>query len=107
MYSSVKHTLTNGGECKRWSPMILKCTPTLGVAVSLECLEPWLKRQTCVKLGPQDTIGKVFKFRCLKCSRIAHLDLICMSYDQKKGWKSNWEFDSRPQIPLEQGSNDL
>jgi len=28
----VKHTFTNGGECKRWSPMIPKCTPTLGVA---------------------------------------------------------------------------
>jgi hypothetical protein len=32
MCSCVKHTFTNGGECKRWSPMTLKCTPTLGVA---------------------------------------------------------------------------
>jgi hypothetical protein len=30
-----------------------------------------------------------------------------MSYDQKKGRESNWEFDSQPQIPLKQGSNDL
>jgi hypothetical protein len=28
----VKHTLTNGGECKGWSPMTPKCIPTLGVA---------------------------------------------------------------------------
>jgi hypothetical protein len=30
-----------------------------------------------------------------------------MNYDQKKGWESNCEFDSQPQIPLEKGSNDL
>jgi hypothetical protein len=31
MCLSVKHTITNGGECKGWSPMILKCNLTLGV----------------------------------------------------------------------------
>jgi hypothetical protein len=31
MCSGVKHTLTNGGECKRSSLMIPKCTPILGV----------------------------------------------------------------------------
>jgi hypothetical protein len=25
-----KHTLTNGGECKGWSPMTPKCTTILG-----------------------------------------------------------------------------
>jgi hypothetical protein len=29
-----------------------------------------------------------------------------MTYDQEKGWESNWEFDSQSQIPLEQGSKD-
>jgi hypothetical protein len=24
--------------------------------------------------------------------------MICMSYDQKKGWESNWKFDFQPQI---------
>jgi hypothetical protein len=52
-------------------------------------------------------IGKVLKCICLRCPIIIHLDLICMNYDQKKGRKSNWEFDSRPQIPLKQRSNDL
>jgi len=27
----VKHTFTNGGECKGWSPMTPKYTPTLGI----------------------------------------------------------------------------
>jgi hypothetical protein len=31
MWLCVKHTLTNGGKYKRWSPMIPKCIPTLGV----------------------------------------------------------------------------
>jgi hypothetical protein len=38
---------------------------------------------------------------------IVHLDLICMSYDQKKGRESNWEFDSLSQIPWKQGPNEL
>jgi hypothetical protein len=27
----VKHTITNGEECKGWSPMTPKCIPSLGV----------------------------------------------------------------------------
>ncbi len=41
-------------------------------------------------------IGKLLKCRCLKCVRIAHLDIWNTSYGQKKGQKSNWQFDSRP-----------
>jgi hypothetical protein len=52
---------------------------------SLKCLEPWLKRQTSTKLGPQNTIKKFLECGCLKCPLIVHLDMICMSYDQKKG----------------------
>jgi len=36
MCLGVKHTLINGGECKGLSPMIPKCTPTLGVALMQE-----------------------------------------------------------------------
>jgi hypothetical protein len=32
MYLGVKHTLTNGGECRGWSPMTPMCIPTLEVA---------------------------------------------------------------------------
>ncbi len=49
--------------------------------------------------APHDTIRKVLKHICLQCPHIVHLDLICMSYDKKKGQESNWEFDSQPQIP--------
>jgi hypothetical protein len=35
--------------------------------------------------------------RCLKWARIAHLDIWNISYGQKKGQESNWQFDSRPE----------
>jgi hypothetical protein len=61
---------------------------------SCEYLKPWLEKQTNTKLAPHETIKKVLKCRCLKCPLKVHLDLICISYDQKKGWEPNWEFDS-------------
>jgi hypothetical protein len=74
---------------------------------SSECLEPWLERKKNTKSCLQDTIRKVLKHRCLKCPRIIHLHLICISYDQKKGRESNWEFDSRSQTLWKQGSNEF
>jgi len=104
----VKHTFTNGEQCKGWSLMTPKCTPTLGHSCkSPKCSEPWLEMETNTKLGPFHTIGKVLNCRYLKCPWIVHLDLIWMRYDQKKGQKSNWEFDSWPQIPFEKRSNNL
>jgi len=41
-------------------------------------------------------IGKLLERRCLKWFRITHLDTSHVSYDQKKGRKSNCEIDSRP-----------
>jgi hypothetical protein len=41
-------------------------------------------------------IGKLLKFKCLKWAHITHLDIWNTSYGQKKGWESNWQFDSRP-----------
>jgi hypothetical protein len=41
-------------------------------------------------------IGKVLKCRCPKWPRMSHLDIYCLSYGQKKGRESNWQFDSRP-----------
>jgi hypothetical protein len=35
-------------------------------------------------------------FRCLKWTRIAHLDISNTSYGQKKDKESNWQFDSQP-----------
>jgi hypothetical protein len=42
-------------------------------------------------------IEKLLELRCLKCARIAHLDIWNTSYGQKKGQESNWQFDSQPE----------
>jgi hypothetical protein len=41
-------------------------------------------------------IGKLLERRCLKWAFIVHLDIWNTSYGQKKGRKSNCQFDSRP-----------
>jgi hypothetical protein len=66
-------------------PMTPKWTPILGITF---VRESWMFKALVEKaknhqIGPpKDTIGKVLKF---KCPFIIHLDLKCMSYDQKKG----------------------
>ncbi len=82
----VKQTFTNEGECKGWSSMIPKCTPTLGVAFvwKLRMFRALVGKANKHQIGPQDTIRKVLKHKCLKCLHIVYLDLICMSYDKKK-----------------------
>jgi hypothetical protein len=81
----------------QWLPSALPLWE-LHLCESCQCLEPWLEREKCTKLGHQDTIRKVLKRRCFKCPHIVHLYMIFMSYDQKKRQESNWEFDSQPQI---------
>jgi len=41
-------------------------------------------------------IGKLSELRGLKWVRIIHSDISNTSYGQKKGWESNWQFDSWP-----------
>jgi hypothetical protein len=41
-------------------------------------------------------IWKLLKCKCLKWSRMIHLNISNINYDQKKGRESNWQFDSRP-----------
>jgi len=98
-----------GEECKRLNLMAPKCTPTLKVVFLREprIFKALVKKANKHQIKPQDTIEKVLKCRCLKCSHIIDLNLKCMSYDQKNGWESNWEFDYWPKILLEQGSNHL
>ncbi len=64
-------------------------------------LSPKCSESNCKGQNPMDwrviyTIGKLLKFRCLKWARITHLDIWNMSYGQKKGLESNWQFDSWP-----------
>jgi hypothetical protein len=41
-------------------------------------------------------IGKLLKCRCPKWARMTQLDICNTSYGQKKGQKSNWQFDFQP-----------
>jgi hypothetical protein len=52
----------------------------------------------CLKFNnrSQNTLHWVLKRRYRKWPRIGHLDICSPSYGQKKGWESNWRFDSRP-----------
>jgi hypothetical protein len=98
MCLGVKHILTNGGEFTGWSLMTPNYTPTLGVAFmwELRMFKTLVSKANKHQIEPHDTIRKVLKHKCLKCLFIVHLDLICINYDQKKVWKSNWEIDFRP-----------
>ncbi len=40
-------------------------------------------------------IGNLLEHRCLKWALMTHLDTSNTSYGQKKGWESNWQFDSQ------------
>jgi hypothetical protein len=54
------------------------------------------KAQNTLHWGVLGVIGKVLKRRYRKWPRIGHLDICSLSYGQKKGRESNWQFDSRP-----------
>jgi hypothetical protein len=64
-------------------------TPT---TLKLNC-----KGQNTSTWGVLYTVRKVSKCRCRKWPRISHSDICSTSYRQKKGQKSNWQFDSQPQ----------
>ncbi len=52
--------------------------------------------QNTLHSGVLYVIGKLLKFRCRKWPRLGHLNFCNISYGKKKGWESNWQFDSRP-----------
>ncbi len=54
------------------------------------------KGQNTLHWGVLYAIGKVLKCRCPKWPRMNHLDICNLSYGQKKGRESNWQFDSQP-----------
>jgi hypothetical protein len=92
----MKQIFTNGAKCKGCNLMTPKCIPILGVTFvrELQMFRTLVGKANKHQIGPQDTIKKVLKHRCVKCSLIVHLDPICMGYDKKKGQESNWELDS-------------
>ncbi len=61
-----------------------------------KCLELNSKAQNTSHWGVLSVIGKVLKRRYRKWPCIGHLDICSPSYGQKKGRKSNWQFDFQP-----------
>jgi hypothetical protein len=100
------HFLVNFPRCDLFcrNPTFAKCedethTPKVGDLESSgtsKCLEFDNKAQNTSHWGVIGVIGKVLKCRCPKWPRIGHLDICSPSYEQKKGWESNWQFDFRP-----------
>jgi hypothetical protein len=87
VYESVREwTLTFPSELpfweleSRWIPKFLKS----------DC-----RGQNPLDVGVPYNIGKLLELRCVKWARMIHLDIWNTSYGQKKGWESNWQFDSR------------
>jgi hypothetical protein len=86
------------------NPTLAKCedethTPKVGDLEYSETPEPLKfdsKRQNTSPWGVLGVIGKILKCRCPKWPRIGHLDICSPSYGKKKGWESNWQFNSRP-----------
>jgi hypothetical protein len=73
--------------------------------VGLRQLESWWTPKSlesnCRGKNPLDwgvhyIIGKILERKCLKWARTIHLDTSNVSYGQKKGRESKWQFDSRP-----------
>jgi len=61
-----------------------------------ETSEGDFKGQNSMACGVLCIIGKRLEHKFLKWARIIHLDIWNTSYGQKKGRKSNYQFDSRP-----------
>jgi hypothetical protein len=67
-----------------------------GIPRTPENSEEDYRRQNTFHWGVPYIIGKVLKYRWPKWPRIGDLNICSPSYVQKKGRKSNWQFDSRP-----------
>ncbi len=62
---------------------------------TFETSESDFRGQNSMACGIFYIIEKVLELRCLKWAHIAHLDIWNTSYDPKKGWELNYQFDSR------------
>jgi hypothetical protein len=83
------------GQVRGWSPTLGKVGDLESFGTP-ECLEFDNKAENTSHWGVLGVIEKVLKHRYRKWPRIGNLDICSPSYGQKKGQKSNWQFDSRP-----------
>jgi hypothetical protein len=86
------------GKCEGMNPHTPKGASTLGVGVLMDSQIFKKRSQGSKPIGLKVfyIIRKLLKLKCLKWGRMTHLDIWNTSYGQKKGWESNWQFDSRP-----------
>jgi hypothetical protein len=91
------------GQVWGWSPTLGK-SEDLESSGTPECLEFDSKAQNTSPWGVFGVIRKLLKRRYRKWPRIGHLDICSLSYGQKKGRESNWQFDS---LPLKVGNRPL
>jgi len=86
-------------ECEGVNTHTPKATPTSGDGVPVDSrnFKSDLKGQNSMSCCVLYIIGKILERRCLKWAHVVHLDIWNISYGQKKGQESNWQFDSRPQ----------
>jgi hypothetical protein len=84
---------------------VKESTPTLPSALQLwelkfqwtfESLESNCRGQNSLDWKVTYRIGNVLELKCLKWVHMTHLDIWNTSYGQKKGQKSNCQFDSWP-----------
>ncbi len=85
-------------ECEGMNPHTPKWTPILGFRIPMNS---WIFKGRLQGQNPLDwiffyIIRKLLKCKCLKWVRTTNLDIWNISYGQKKGRKSNWQFDSWP-----------
>ncbi len=76
------------------------CTPKSGNLESFgtpATLELDCRGQNTLHWGVLYIVGKALKCKCRKWPRMGHSDICSSSYGRKKGWESNWQFDSQPQ----------
>jgi hypothetical protein len=75
----------------RWTPIFGD-----GVSVDSRNFRERLQRWKPLSLKSFLYHWKAIEFYMSKWVRMTHLDICNTSYGQKKGWESNWEFDSQP-----------
>jgi hypothetical protein len=93
------HTPGSVRKCEGVNPHTPKATLTLGdgVPVDSQNFRERFEGQNSMACGIIYIIEKLLERRCLKRSRIAHLNIWNTSYGQKKGQESNCQFDFRPE----------
>jgi len=104
--------LATYNKCFTWSYWISAATPLWGKCEDETCTPKSENLESpgtpaISELGCKDqntsswdvfyAVRKALKCRCRKWPRMSHSDIYNMNYGRKKGRKSNWQFDSRPQ----------